>query len=376
MEGAATALRRLKGHKATATCCIASRDRPGLIATAGEDGRVCFFDLRCRDVQFVMELGNNPISSLSFKRGNENIVYVSSGAEVRCYDVHLATSWKPLESYNYNKEEVNQITCNSKSSFLAAADDSGDIKIINIQQSCLYKTLRAGHSSICSSVQFLPWKPWEVISGGLDSKLVLWDFSKGRPIHVLDFATTDDAGTGATQCYNPAFVHAIAVPEMDMLEKLNKICAVARGDGVVSVIDIESEFSTLKLKSSLKSQKGSQMKSKGSLPAADIEASRQGTPKRLHLDYSLGGHTAAASCVTFSLFGESGKFIISGGNDKTVKVWDWSKYVSDSEGSVDRNTPLNIKLQKKVNWLCTTPTESENLVVCDTSKVVKVYTIS
>lgn len=28
--------RRLRGHKATATCCIASHDRPGLVATSGE----------------------------------------------------------------------------------------------------------------------------------------------------------------------------------------------------------------------------------------------------------------------------------------------------------------------------------------------------
>ena len=26
-----------------------------------------------------------------------------------------------------------------------------------------------------------------VISGGLDSKLVMWDFSKGRPYKIVDF---------------------------------------------------------------------------------------------------------------------------------------------------------------------------------------------
>lgn len=106
---------------------------------------------------------------------------------MKVFDVHMAASWKPLEIYNYNKEEINQVVCNSKSSFLAAADDGGDVKIIDIRQQCLYKTLRAGHESICSSVQFLPWKPWEVITGGLDSKLVMWDFSKGRPYKVMDF---------------------------------------------------------------------------------------------------------------------------------------------------------------------------------------------
>ncbi|KAI8568042.1 hypothetical protein RHMOL_Rhmol02G0167100 [Rhododendron molle] len=120
--------RRLRGHNATATSCIASRDRPGLIATAGEDGCVCWFDMRCKDMLFVMLVGEDPISSLCFKPGNEDVIYVSSGTEVKAFDVHLAASWKWLESHNYNKEEINQIACNSGSCFLAAADDGGDVK--------------------------------------------------------------------------------------------------------------------------------------------------------------------------------------------------------------------------------------------------------
>ncbi|XP_056170866.1 uncharacterized protein LOC115667623 isoform X2 [Syzygium oleosum] len=102
----ATEPRQLRGHRATATCCIASRDRPGLVATSGE-------------VIYV--------SSLCFKPGNEDVIYVSSGKEVKCFDVRLGTSWTPLECYDYNKEEINQIVCISKS-FLAAADDGGEIK--------------------------------------------------------------------------------------------------------------------------------------------------------------------------------------------------------------------------------------------------------
>ncbi|CAN1150104.1 WD repeat-containing protein 53 homolog [Linum perenne] len=160
--------RRLKGHKATATCCIASQDRPGIVFTSGEDGRVCWFDMRCKEVQFVMEVGEEPISSLCFKPGNEDILYVSSENEVKCLDVLMANEWKTLKTYNYNKEEINQISCSSGADFLASTDDGGDVKIIDIQQHCLYKTLRAGHSSICSSAQFIPWRPWE---GGLSELL-------------------------------------------------------------------------------------------------------------------------------------------------------------------------------------------------------------
>ncbi|XP_021907582.1 WD repeat-containing protein 53 [Carica papaya] len=257
--------RKLRGHKATATCCIASRDRPGLVATSGEDGCICWFDMRCKDVQFIMDVSNDPISSLSFKSGNEDIIYVSSEKEIKCFDLHKldGASWKPLGSYNYNKDEINQIACNSRSSFLASADDTGDVKIIDIHQHCIYKTLRAGHASICSSVQFIPWRPWEVITGGFDSKLIMWDFSKGHPCKILDFGLPEMNGCStAGQCFNPAFVHALAVPDVDMSDKLGRICVVARGDGVVDVINIESELTDVKSKSSIKSRKGTQSVSK------------------------------------------------------------------------------------------------------------------
>ncbi|XP_057998377.1 uncharacterized protein LOC131177435 [Hevea brasiliensis] len=365
--------RRLRGHKATATCCTASRLRPGIVATAGEDGCVCWFDMRCKEAQLVLEVGQEPISSLCFMPGNEDIIYISSGSEVKCFDVNMVTikRYRLLQSYNYNKEEINQVACNSKSTFLASADDSGDVKIIDIHQHCLYKTLRAGHTSICSSVQFIPWRPWGVITGGLDSKLVMWDFSKGRPIKIVDFGVPEMKGSSMAQCFNPAFVHAIAVPDADMLDKSGNVCIVGRGDGALDVINIESELAATRSKCTTKAHKGSQSTSKGSITTPGTEG------KRLHLDYTLGGHVAAVSCVAFSLFGERGKFIITGGNDKSVKVWECSRYL-DVGQSVSNDNILhhNINLSKKVNWLCTTPTESENLVVCDTTKVVKVYSVS
>ncbi|KOM30894.1 hypothetical protein LR48_Vigan01g044900 [Vigna angularis] len=207
--------------------------------------------------------------------------------------------------------------------------------------------------------------------------LMLWDFSKGRPYKVVDFATFDVSSSVAGRCVNPAFVHAIAVPEVDMVDKLDKICAVARGDGAINVINIETEMSSTKSKSSSNSRKGSHSRSKDGSSSSKTEAD-QNEKKRLHLDYTLGGHTAAISSLAFSMFGERGKFLISGGNDKLVKVWNWSLFLEAGLSEDDNNDilHLNIEVPRKVNWLCTTSADTDNLVVCDTSKIVKVYSIA
>ncbi|CAH8390931.1 unnamed protein product [Eruca vesicaria subsp. sativa] len=114
-----------------------------------------------------------------------------------------------------------------------------------------------------------------------------------------------------------------------MVDKLDKICDVARGDGIVDLINVESELS----------RKG---KSKGS-----SSSSSNSVFKRVRLDYSVGGHKAAVSCVAFSQDQEK-----------------------DSKNNRDF-LHLNIDLNKKVNWLCTNHSDSENLVVCDTTRLVR-----
>ncbi|KAJ3702225.1 hypothetical protein LUZ61_005930 [Rhynchospora tenuis] len=363
MAGEARSLkpRRLKGHKATATCCISSSDRPGFIVSSGEDGLICLFDLRCQDVASTIDVAKGPVSSICFKSGNDDFVYASAGTEIICLDIRTGSQSEPVETYNYNKDEINQITLNSKTNVLAAVDDCGDVKIIDTNQKRLCKSLRGAHSSICSSAQFIPWKPWALITGGLDSKLALWDFSKGRKLLVIDYGLQENTNLG--QSLNPAFVHSIAVPQTDkILGTSYKICAVARGDGVVDVLDLESELRAI---TKPRSNKG----------GGQSANSHESGEKRIHLDYSSGGHTAAVSCVSFSTFGERGKFLISGGNDSSVKVWNWSNRFSSLESSSVDDLALSIDIKKKVNWLCTSPTDSENLIVCDTSKVLKVYTV-
>lgn len=372
---------RLRGHKRSVLCCAASRTTPHLISSSGEDGSVYWFDLRCKENASVMDLGKEPVASVCFSPGNDDILYAAYANTVTCLDMRMAPSRGQLHKYTFNTDDINQITVNLKSSFLAAADDSGEVKIIDIRQHCLYKTLRSVHTNICSSVQFHPWRPWEVISGGLDSKIVAWDFSRGRQQMVIDVAvpTTENAenASSTNQICNPPFVHALAVLEENMDGKNNQVVAAARGDGTIEIIDLrfESHVTGAKSKQSSHARKGSQSKSSKNTNVNENIASGVITKgMRIQLHAGVGGHSAAASCVAFSRFGEAGKFIISGSNDASVKLWNWTSQIgsgSSSEGPLS----FSINNKRKVNWLCTTSRDSENLIVCDTSKVVKVYTI-
>lgn len=183
------------------------------------------------------------------------------------------------------------------------------------------------------------------------------------------------SNSGAGQCFNPSLIHAIAVPEIDMVDKLGKICAVAGGD-VINVIDIESEIAAVRSKSSSNTRKGSQSRLKGG-SSSNTDAD-DNVKKRLQFDYTIGGHTSAVSSLwvqlisnlltvrlistwpltwygwhrAFSMFGERGKFLISGGNDKLVKVWNWSRYTD--AGSSDGNNDilhLNIVVPQKVSFV-------------------------
>ena len=65
----------------------------------------------------------------------------------------------PVHRYVFNCEEVNHIAVNRRGTALAAADDSGQIQVIDISNATshggkLLKTLKGGHSNICCNAVF------------------------------------------------------------------------------------------------------------------------------------------------------------------------------------------------------------------------------
>ncbi|KAG0607602.1 hypothetical protein M758_8G041800 [Ceratodon purpureus] len=378
-------VRRLRGHTDSVLCCASRPDSPHVVASSSEDGSVCIFDIRtamcCHRLQYF---GGQAVVSVLPAPGSEHVLYAAAGSTVYCLDVRQGPTGSPLQTYSFNVEEINQVALNFKGTYLAAADDSGAVKVIDTRTHKVFKTLQGAHSNICSSVQFHSRRPWEVVTGGLDSKIVKWDFNRGRPLQVVDLAAaavTCSEGVGGF-C-NPPFVHALASIEGDVPGEAGKLLAVARGDGAIDVFDSSLESSSPKQSSqpAVSKRRASTSKDVKRLDdkknPSQMDALVPGRKRHLHL--GIGGHGSIVNHVTFARFGQRGQFLVSGGNDTFIKVWDWALEDNPSSdiAATSSQNPLvmNLKHKRKVNWLSTTSSEVENLVVADTSKVLSIYSV-
>ncbi len=90
-----------------------------------------------------------------------------------------------MRRYEHCEEEVNHIAVNARGDTLAAADDSGGVALISLSTHALARTLRKQHTNIVSAVAWRPNRTAELLSGGLDSRVVAWDAATGRVRRVL-----------------------------------------------------------------------------------------------------------------------------------------------------------------------------------------------
>lgn len=253
---------------------------------------------------------------------------------------NLAT---PTESCSHNKDEINQICVNRSDSFLLSSDDSGEVQVLDVGTGRLkpYRSL-CKHSNICSAVAFNPLKHWEAISGGLDCRIMLWDFSRGKSLDTLNVQEAlPDSDEPTTYLINPPMVHALCwVGRLPLV-------AVGLGNGLIVLCSV--------------------------------------TGRKIKLVCSRRFHTkgvASVTCLELVEHGTTTYVIVSGGNDGKLV---WTKLIKDTEntkGSVDSymlsEEPLAIYGHgSKVNWITSVSGWGQNIVgVADQTGIVSLYSIT
>lgn len=194
------------GHKSSVLSLDVSRE--GILASGGEE-ELCVWSkdgapqtkLSCSSAE------SKEVNSVCFCGKNPERLYASCGNKIFGYDLRNLSS--TVCEFEFNEEEINQVTIHDRGTYLAACDDSGEVKVVDVQSGRLFKTLKRKHENISSTVQFRPSRPWEIVSGGMDFKVISWDFSSGRSLQELNVQELGENSQEGAYFVNPPFVHSI-----------------------------------------------------------------------------------------------------------------------------------------------------------------------
>lgn len=228
--------------------------------------------------------GEEDVTSAVFSPTATGLLYVSHGETVSVLDPRsLKGAVEKLQGAG--EEEINSLALNETGSALAVADDSGAVRVLELQGGTVSRTLRR-HTNICSSVAFRPHRPNNLVSAGLDMQVMLWSLQKTRPLWTLSLQEVVEEEEGhqqkAGQLFNPPLAHCVSVATC------GNVLACAAEDGRVHLMRIGS---------------GSKLEQQGALKA----------------------HSQGASQAHFLSCLPHPYWLATGGNDGLVALWDLSQ---------------------------------------------------
>ncbi|XP_034461053.1 WD repeat-containing protein 53 [Hippoglossus hippoglossus] len=376
-----------EGHSTPILCVGASPGPEGLLASGSEGGEVTVWSQEGTIIGRLTLPGEEDSTSVVFSPAAPGQLYVSHGDAVSVLDPRNLRG--PVEEFQgAGEEEINALALNDTGSALAVADDSGAVRVLELPGGKVSRTLRR-HTNICSSVAFRPHRPNNLLSAGLDMQVMLWGLQKTRPLWTLNLQDIaedeDDHQQRPGQLFNPPLAHCVSVASC------GNIVGCAAEDGRVHLMRIGS---------------GSKLEQQGAVKA----------------------HSQGASQAHFVHLPSHPYWLVTGGNDGQVALWDLSKHpvvapegkapprvaqrrkgknkTKRKEPSQDKaETPLKAEAEKeeaeveeeaaedvtydksgpklsishgdKVNWLCPAVLKGEHcVVVADQSCSLTVYPLS
>ncbi|AWO98937.1 putative WD repeat-containing protein 53 [Scophthalmus maximus] len=274
-----------EGHFTSILCVGASAGPGGLLASGSEGGEVTVWSQEGTIIGRVALPGEEDSTSVVFSPAAPGQLYVSHGDTVSVLDPRNLRG--PVEEFQgAGEEEINALALNETGSALAVADDSGAVRVLELPAGKVCRTLRR-HTNICSSVAFRPHRPNNLVSAGLDMQVMLWGLQKTRPIWMLNLQDlAEDEGDQQQrpgQLFNPPLAHCVSVASC------GNILACAAEDGRVHLMRIGS---------------GSKLEQQGAVKA----------------------HSQGASQAHFVSLPSHPYWLVTGGNDGQVALWDLSKH--------------------------------------------------
>ncbi|XP_028405614.1 WD repeat-containing protein 53-like [Dendronephthya gigantea] len=318
------------GHSGTVLALDISTE--GVLSSVGEDGRCLLWTPEgqiIQDLNVNKEHGSSPddcpLNSVTFNPSESNNFYISSGTQVLAYDMRKCSSC--IVNFDFNVDEINQLCVNDTGQYLAACDDHGEIKVIDIQESRLFKTLARHHDNICSSVQFRHKKSWQLLSAGLDCHIINWDFSSGKPQQLFNIndCVMKNSEENQTLFINPPFVHSLSV------RKDGKTFATGLGNGEIGFFKFQG--------------------------------------KKFECTNKFKAHNSEVSQVYFFSPDTTACFLVSAGNDGKINIWKETQ----TEQKMNYELCQELVHCSKINWIACSSFKTNSIFVADQSSIVHVY---
>ena len=148
------------------------------------------------------------VASICVDINARDIFYVGSESKILKFDYRCPLD-KEVGCFTENCDEINSLELN-ENGLLASCDDSGECKIYDTRKDTLYRTLRNRHKNICSVGLFLKTRSDIIVTGGLDSQIIAWNFTNVRPLHSIN---TQDLlqklGDNSVTMFNPPMVYTM-----------------------------------------------------------------------------------------------------------------------------------------------------------------------
>nr|XP_045003727.1 WD repeat-containing protein 53 isoform X2 [Jaculus jaculus] len=165
------------GHSSPILCLNASKD--GLVASGAEGGDLVAWSEDGSPLGHMQFQGADDITSVLFSPSCPTKLYAAHGETISILDVRSLKG--SLDHFHVNEEEINCLSLNETENLLASADDSGAIKIVDLEK----------------------------------KKVILWNLQKARPLWITNLQedeTEEMEGLQSPgQFLNPALAHSVSV---------------------------------------------------------------------------------------------------------------------------------------------------------------------
>nr|CAX74570.1 WD repeat protein 53 [Schistosoma japonicum] len=169
-----------RGHIDSVTALSLS---DSLLASGSKDGNTYLWSLDQSQFPVLHAPRLGHCSSLKFNAEKSHILYSAYGQQIVSWDIRRIN--EPFATWKVNEDEINSIDFSEDEHRLSSADDSGSVQIINANNGQVIRTLRK-HDNVCSSAKFRPGRTWQLVSGGLDCRVIVTDW-KGSGLGVIIF---------------------------------------------------------------------------------------------------------------------------------------------------------------------------------------------